>query len=169
MLGALTLLLVVLAAAPLAVDVAIGDGVMPGSVLYPVERFGEWERVGIAWIMAGEPGRADVMLRLAEERLNETVYCLRNGMPERAARCMEEWGRLMNVTMNIALRRNCTVLAERVRNATMRHLAVLESLRGTLPASARAGLERAISVCERGSSVSAAVLEEVRRRCGSAG
>jgi len=167
-LGALTLLLVVLVAAPLAVDVAIGDGIMPGSVLYPVERFGEWERVGIAWMMAGDPGRADVLLDLAEERVDEATYCFRNGMPDKAIECVEEWGRLVNATLNIAIKRNCTALAERVRNATARHVAVLESLMAEFQEQTRTRerLEQAISVCSRGHDIAVAVLEEIEQRHG---
>jgi len=158
LLGALALVLLIVSGVPIALDVVAGDMIMPDSRLYLVEKFGEMEKLAIIGVLMGDSGRGREMVRLAEERVEEVAYCLQNGMLDKAMKSMWEWGKLINMSLSLALKSNCSYCALRVYNATNRHIQILKGLSGTVPAE---DLERVLNVAYRGRDIAYAVLTRI--------
>lgn len=138
-------------------------GTTPDSAMYGLER--AMERINLA-LTFGNANKAEKQLRYAEERVAEAQAVVAKGRPEAAQRALDTHAELVgeanaNIEAAEADGENVTDVAQRVEQATSRHIGVLEGLLEQVPEQARQGIQTAIENSQRGRD---RAMEAVSRR-----
>jgi hypothetical protein len=121
---------------------------LPGDLLYPVKLAAEDVRLALA---SAPGGQVDLALQFVEERTGEVGALVATGrqVPDGAIARMERHIERVLTQTAWATDEEITGLLMQIGERTRTQAQILEKLRSTVPGSARAGLERAVTVCRQ--------------------
>ena len=128
-------------------DALANPGLLPDSPFYFLDLL--FEGIGsLVGVFSSDEAKADRALRRAEERLAEASAVAEKGKAEKAEKALARYGVLISDA--IARGEGRPNITEKVAEATAKHLRVLADVAERVPEEAKASIERALTVSERG-------------------
>ncbi len=132
---------------------------LPGELLYGVKRGVEETRLAFTWSASGD---ADLLIKFTYERLEEMNIAFSAGLDSAAELALMEYesmlARLLDVADDEVLQDEQETI-DKIHNGIAHHEEVLKAVLEKAPASAQAGIERALEKSSHGK----AVLEQLQQ------